>query len=351
MWCRSARAQMSAYVDGELATAEASAVEEHLARCGRCAQEHQALRQVARLTGLVPEEALPSGLEARILMRLAYAETEAQPATRPRRMTARASWMYPALTGAAAALALGVVVARSESARQPERSAAEPSRGIRTAERPAQRAPAGEPSTPETAVSEAAVSGADAPVMKKAAVRRAVAVRPQLRRPRAERKAVLARREEGKSERPVPAAPRMVAATPKVEPTARREGSVRRVGMSPVVRTVRPQPLAAPFSGRPVSEIRATEPDAPITAGQPPIVAMPGDPVINSTGPGAPAPVMAATDREGTTRVAGMMGDAAPAAPEDEGLENLRNFFEERSRVVPQPPPYPARERRMRRSL
>src|SRR4051794_33610444 len=107
MWCLRIRKQLSAYTDGELAPSEARGVEQHLTRCPRCAGEVQELRQLACLTALVPEEEVPAGLHARIMTRLAYAET-APPAAAPRRPIRLGPWAAAALSGAAAALVLGI---------------------------------------------------------------------------------------------------------------------------------------------------------------------------------------------------------------------------------------------------
>src|SRR5947209_5354610 len=106
MWCLKVRKQLSAYTDGELAPAAASVVEEHLAGCARCAAEERELRQLARLTALVPEEELPAGLHARIMTSLAYADAAPHVPAPVRRPILVGPWAAAALSGAAAAVVL-----------------------------------------------------------------------------------------------------------------------------------------------------------------------------------------------------------------------------------------------------
>src|SRR4051794_24916704 len=108
MWCRTVRNQLSAYADGELSLPVTRAVEEHLAQCERCAQEHTSLQRLVQVTGTIPMEEVPAELHSRILMRLAYAEVDPAPAARrPRRSMMSGPWAWVAFTGATAAIALG----------------------------------------------------------------------------------------------------------------------------------------------------------------------------------------------------------------------------------------------------
>ncbi|HTE20321.1 MAG TPA: hypothetical protein VK689_18300, partial [Armatimonadota bacterium] len=82
---------------------------------------------------------------------------------------------------------------------------------------------------------------------------------------------------------------------------------------------------------------------------------MTGEPVMNSSGPGAPSDAAMGRDREPGTRMAGMTSGMMPETTpvqDEEGVRSLRMFLEERNRTVPQPPPaVPSRDRRMQKSL
>jgi hypothetical protein len=117
----------------------------------------------------------------------------------------------------------------------------------------------------------------------------------------------------------------------------------------------RPQPAAVTPSGKLATEPKGSEPG--VTAPTPMmarenLMAMPGDPIVNSTAvPALPDPVVSA-EKEPTTRMAGMAIETESPGEEDEGLRSFRMFLQENSRSIPQPPAAtPGRERRVRKSL
>jgi predicted anti-sigma-YlaC factor YlaD len=102
MWCKQVRNQLSAYVDGELNTQRAQAVEMHLSQCEGCSRESETVGGVRRLTAAIPLEELPTGLHAGIMARLADEMAASARAFRPapRRLS---PWALMGLAGAAAA--------------------------------------------------------------------------------------------------------------------------------------------------------------------------------------------------------------------------------------------------------
>jgi len=91
---------------------------------------------------------------------------------------------------------------------------------------------------------------------------------------------------------------------------------------------------------------------APVMTTRESVMAVPGDPIVNTTGPlGPPEPVVTA-EKEAPNRMVGMAMETESPGEEDEGLRSFRMFLQENSRTVPQPPSAtPVRERRMRKSL
>jgi hypothetical protein len=337
MWCRRVRNLLSAYADGELTPAQTRVMEEHLSRCTGCAREHVGLKQLARITGLIPEEALPAGLHERIVTRLAYADVPAPAKAAPRAygLMFRSRWMFTAMTGAAAVVAFGF----ARSLPRVEEGAARPEVSVAVKTR--------EMARPSAAV----------PPPKRPCRRIAVAATPR-RVEKAQMAAVPARRAQPEQaaepqderagtgrERPVVVAQR--AATP-----AAKAQAVPPARMAPAHREVRPLPVvAAPSGGKPATEPRAGEPGVPVAMSEPKGAAMPGDPVVNNSGSvGQSEPVKTAMEKETPPRNAGMMADGEAPAEDEEGVRMLRMFLEERNRTVPQPPLLnPGRDRRMRK--
>jgi hypothetical protein len=82
------------------------------------------------------------------------------------------------------------------------------------------------------------------------------------------------------------------------------------------------------------------------------LMAVPGDPLVNNTGPLGPPEPVGPIEKDSPMRMVGMAMETESPGEEDEGLRNFRMFLQENSRSVPQPPAAtPGRERRMRKSL
>jgi anti-sigma factor RsiW len=103
---RAAR-HLSAYLDGELAPAERRAIEAHLAVCAACREELDALAQVKRLLGRLPEVEPPAGLWASLRAR---AVAPAHPAASLLEAL-RAAFRRPAAAAVAAMVVVILVVA------------------------------------------------------------------------------------------------------------------------------------------------------------------------------------------------------------------------------------------------
>lgn len=325
MWCRHVRNQLSAFVDGELNAAAARAVEEHLAHCEACAREKSSLAGLVHLTSLIPDEEVPDRLHASILTRLAYADVPAPPQRVPAPAMFRSLWTGTALTGALAAAAFAYFQTRPvNTARHlPPEAPSLASRPARSESGRLEQAPVTEPSPVVTTPQR-------------------VAVTPS--RPEPVRTAEIP---------PAATAPREVPAAAVPEAVKTR---VIRLARTAPPRDSRPQP--APLvsgAGKAVTDPRDSEPTVPVAvAAEPEVVGMPGSPVVNSTaGTGQPEPVIAVMEKDPTMRMAGMAVEVdTPSEGEDEGLNELRNFFEERNRNIPQPPVLgPGRDRRVRKSL
>jgi hypothetical protein len=105
--------------------------------------------------------------------------------------------------------------------------------------------------------------------------------------------------------------------------------------------------VTVPTSGRPTTEIRATEPTAinPLAAmAKEGIMAMPGEPPSTGVTPLVPQDPVMPIDKD-PTRMAGMAVEVETPGEEDEGLRTFRMFLHENSRTVPQPPTLRPRER------
>jgi anti-sigma factor RsiW len=108
--CAEADTALHAYVDGELATADRKAYEEHLHSCEACTQARRfQARFKAALRGHLPRPELPVGLRSRIEAALAAAPS-------PRRRWVWQAYPRAFTVGMAAAAALVLVVANSHRA-------------------------------------------------------------------------------------------------------------------------------------------------------------------------------------------------------------------------------------------
>lgn len=332
MWCRRVRSQLSAYMDGELSMTEARNLEQHLAHCEGCSYERDSLDRLTRITSLIPEEEVPADLHSRIMTRLAYAEASPVATVPSRRMAPFGPLVWTAVAGATATVAFAYV--QSCGPKGPVRPSAVPPAV-------AQRAPVGEGLAAREAE---AGSHRIARHESFGSGRAADAARPQ---PEAEC--------DGPVSRPMTVD--MRGAKLPTRATQKPDRLERPIAPSVLPLEDRPQPLVVNTpAGNPVMEARASLPEVPVTPETPEIVAMPGDPVVNSTGTMQPlvgAEPVVAMEKDPGMRMAGP-GPTEEQIPADdeEGLRALRLFFEERNRVVPQPPALDLiRPRRGRKSL
>lgn len=325
MWCRKVRSLLSAYTDGELSPTDARGVREHLDHCGSCAAEYASLRRLVHVTTTIPMEEVPPFLHDRIMARLAYADVSGnQPVPARRRTAMPRGWAWAAFTVAAAAITGGLLHNR------PVRDA---------------RVPLSIPSV-ET-LPPAPTTRAPAPVAtaKASVPEREVADEPVQTQP------VLAAEPEGPKTEVAIDSPEKPEAQPESEPI-RKSAPERVASILPGPTLERPLPVTVNTTGRPATELRATEPTSVpsgSTVVKDGLKAMPGDPVVNSTGP-LPTPDSLVPIERDPTRMAGMAVEVETPGEEDEGLRAFRMFLQENSRTVPQPPTFNPREQR-RKSL
>lgn len=344
MWCARYRRQLSAYADGELHPAEARAVRDHVARCEHCAREHEGLRKLARLTGMVPEEDLPAGLHARIMTRISAASV-APPGRIPRpRPVSFHPWVFTAFGAAtSAAVIAGVWQVQARPAR-PGRPAENPVSVRHVAPKPEEPIRDVEPAKPEKPLAAlpqpeprvAEAPAAASPERDETTLASARAEAPKIETPSSVRQAACA----DPSALPIR---KIRPASRLVRPDAAAESELPKKDGRP---QASPAPTGKPATDKPDGDSGGTI----MTQGTGP--GMPGDPVVNATGgAGRPDPVMVGMEGSGgSTRMAGMMmTDPEPLPEEDEGLR-LRMLLEERNRSVPQPPlANPAQDRRGKR--
>lgn len=352
MWCSRVHKLLSAHVDGELSPADVSRVEEHLASCERCSQEHTHFRRLGTLTSLVPDEDLPSGLQARILANLASAASTSAPV---HRVAARrvggglfAPWTPFAVAGMAAAAVVGYVIANPQLERgaqlasnTPEvsqpREVVEPG----TAPAPSVTVPV-EPQAPvEAEIPSEAPSETPTPP---------VTAREQEPVERPERR--MAAREERREEAVASPRERAVAdagSSRKEASEARNTGFVVTVGKGER-RAPRLQPdmLASVI---PTKEKRSVD-TGPATAVALPqnAMPMPAEPMtVAATEATQPQPVVTGMESDSTTRMAGGTMEGAMPIQDEDGLNALRTYLQERNQAVPQPTLLPNPQRRMRK--
>jgi anti-sigma factor RsiW len=105
MSCARFRGDLSAWIDGELPAARASAVAAHVEGCAECRAHGDALRGVDRALGAIPlPEVSPDALT--VLRRRIAAEPQPRLARGATRRTPARRWRYALGAGAAAAAAL-----------------------------------------------------------------------------------------------------------------------------------------------------------------------------------------------------------------------------------------------------
>jgi anti-sigma factor RsiW len=117
MNCTDRSAQLHDYVDGELAPAEAQALEAHVARCAACQQTLDSLRALRAATAALPHAIAPSrdlwsGIEAQLGASATSATADGQVLAFPRRRPLQ--WLLPC--GIAASMAFAIVVASQTAA-------------------------------------------------------------------------------------------------------------------------------------------------------------------------------------------------------------------------------------------
>ena len=315
MWCRNVRSQLSAYADGELTPTAARQVEEHLVGCAGCAREHAGLQRLVSLTCRIPLEELPASLHDRIITRLAYAGGPAAPARQSAsRLMPPRHWAWAAFTTAAFAVACGV------AQQQIGRSARE-----------LHSFPVIEAAPKSQPLSAPAVADSHTPGIMPAQPSIA-AVNPAA--PDDQPLSVVA-----------PATPTLGTMPTELAVTGtvvdRREIGDRALSLPAKPMTDQPQPAVVATSGKPAMEARSTEPTSPTAPNlmmvKEPMMAMPGEPSVNSTGPLGQSDTMAMMEKE-APRMAGMAIEVETPGEEDEGLRTFRMFIQENSKMVPQPP-------------
>ena len=309
-------------------------VRDHLAGCDRCTRDHDSLRSLATLTAAIPFEDVPGSLHQRIMASLNQATFVPEPVQirAPRRSAAPLTWAWAAFATGVVAVACGTLQHRLGST--PELSTR-----ILAAESPALR---GAEPTP---------SG-----------RTGMAVAPNRAEPSITHSTIAAPEVVAQAaEAPEPVTPSTSdqateAVSPAVSSPRSTPASARLASSTPAPNTERPQPAPISPSGKLASEPRVSEPmvpaAAPVMTTRESVMAVPGDPIVNTTGPlGPPEPVVTA-EKEAPNRMVGMAMETESPGEEDEGLRSFRMFLQENSRTVPQPPSAtPVRERRMRKSL
>lgn len=332
MWCRNVRGQLSAFADGELTPVMTQQVREHLAKCDRCAGEHTALKRLSMLTAAIPLEEVPNSLHQRIMTSLNQANfvPEVIPARAPRHSVPPLTWAWAAFATAAIAVACSTLnrpghpVARTSGT--PVAGAIPTASTKETAPRPAV----------EAKYPQEAVQPVEHPVAPNSLLTAHAADEPV----------------HSADSLPAIAAEKLQAPTEDVVTVAERGTAVMPTSLP---NAERPQPAAVSPTGKLATEPKVSEPSAVTTApmmARENLMAMPGDPVVNSTGsPNLSEPVVTG-EKETPTRMVGMAMETENPGEEDEGLRSFRMFLQENSRSVPQPPSTtPGRERRMRKSL
>lgn len=277
-------------------------MQDHLCECETCAREFAAVRLIVRLTTTIPQEDVPASLHQAIMMRLAYADSapSARRQAAPQRLMMLNPWMWTAVTGATAALVVGLLRPQPAAQTPQPRAAHSPEQGAPPSEPPAESEPAPRVAAVPAPAADPAVAA------------------------------------------PLPAAPPATGVAELAPLTAPVRARAERG-------PVRPQPVPLTPAGPAAAEPRLLEPAAP-TGSMPGsmLAAMPGDPVINSIAamPGPELGMM--LEKDPVLTATGPMEMVLPG-DENEGEQALRMFLEERNRTAPQPTLYGPRDRRMRK--
>lgn len=334
MHCRGVRSRLSALVDGELSSAAAQEVECHVATCEPCERELVRLRQVQRLTALVPIEELPVGLHSRIMARLMYAGSA--PVELPRRSVFQETARLVGMSFATAGLA-GLVTTNLQA--RPH--VASPGETLPTREGPSLREARTRTQPTETM---APLPTVHATTLSASGTGSVVEFHHLAGSP---------------AQTPRPAAPAAVASDPAAAP--RIVSSRRSVAVRPL-----PSPAAPALAETVPSPTRVSgatpDPDTggtgtgsePAAEGPVDPLALPGDPVLNAAIAADPSdPITVGGESEpGAMRMVAMPREESTSGSDDEALAPLKMFLEERSNSLPQPPLMgTARERRTRSSL
>jgi hypothetical protein len=280
------------------------------------------LKRLVTVTSGIPLEDVPASLHDRIMTRLAYAEPATEPVrSRQSRSLPTRTWAWAAFTTAAFAVACGMAQNRPGQPASGQR----PFRVVEAQPTPEPRPAAAAP--------------------REVSVDRHVDAAP------AAPDAVLPMSPHAELTSPDAALlttpPQAVAAADVTAGRRAAEPDAMNLPVRPA--SEQPQPMVVGATGKPAMDIRVSEPvsaSGPIVMVKEPIVAMPGEPIVNSTGPlGQSEPAM--TMEKDATRMAGMAIEVETPGEEDEGLRTFRMFIQENSRMVPQPPTYsPGRERK-----
>lgn len=105
--CQNIQRLLDAFIDNELASSEAAAVQSHIESCASCSTQLEDLLSLKRVLQEMPRPEVPPGLEHRV-QRIA----EEARSTRPRAWSARRWWLLSAGAATAAALVLLVVLGK-----------------------------------------------------------------------------------------------------------------------------------------------------------------------------------------------------------------------------------------------
>jgi hypothetical protein len=306
MRCTEVQAELSAFMDGELGMERSEQVATHLTACAGCAEEFRCLRAVVHWATLIPEEEPPAQLHARILS--AIANVGPTPVERVwiavRQLTAPRPLAWVTCACATAAFAVALAGTRGPSLTRSQEAAIV---SITPVPKVARSTPATPAPNPPLVTAQHPGVASPAPTPEEAAP-----TRPTLMT------------RAGPSPAPV------VKATPGPRPAAAQVES--RVDPP----TVRPEAEATP-----VTMPKGMEPPpTPGSESSPSMMALGGMPG-NGGSEGAPVEGMAMmTD---TTKPP--TGGNGAILPDDDGLAETRQFFEELKRNQGKAGPEPARDR------
>jgi hypothetical protein len=305
MRCVEVQNELSAFMDGELGSERAEEVAAHLGLCHACVEEFRSLRELVRWASLIPEEEPPAYLRASILH--AMSTLGPTPAERfwsvVRQITAPRPLVWATCACATAALAVALAGTRGP---QPVVTG---TRGAKMAGRTP--APAIQPST-------LPVTPDPPPVVIQPLPNPIATAPPPVAHPASDRPMELA-------ERPL---------TPAVKPAVARSGAAPRI--VPVVEPrVEAPPVQPEAMASPVTQPRGAEPTPPAGVDGTPGMMSLGSPSGDPSGGPSPGEGMAMM----ADKPAGTGGGTI--VPDDDGLAETRQFFEDlkRGQKPPTDPP------------